>query len=152
MEPELSTVTNWQKKEVVSLLLVGRVCETQEKHNSGLSPSHPTWTTAGYSRRNDTLQCHPLAWTAFFYSQLSTGSTYMAQLSRLPLLWLCPPGMRLHGFMNPLYFQVVTACETAREESMLCGPHLLAEKPTQIITHGYLRHCKVKLRIPADNL
>lgn len=150
METELATVTNCQKKEVVALLLVGRVCKTEEQHNSGLSPSHPRWTTAGYSRRNGTLQCHPLTWPAFFYSQLSTGPTYMTQLSRLPLLWLCPPGLRLHGFMNPLYFQVVTACEMAREGSILCGPHLLAEKPTQIITHGYLRHCK--LRIPADKL
>lgn len=61
----------------------------------------------------------------FLYSQLVTGPTLVAQLSRLSPLWFCPSGLRLHIYKNPLYFQVVTACAMG---ILLHSPHLLAGK------------------------
>lgn len=150
VEPGLATVTA-QRKEVVPSLLEGFVRQRGGTTQDWLPhiPARPQQVFPGEMACFGAIL---LPEWLFLYSQLSAGPTHVAKLSGLSPLWLCPPGLRLCDFRNPLYFQVVTACEMAREGSILCSPHLLAEKPNQIVTHGYLRHCKIKLRIPADKL
>lgn len=152
VEPELATVTNCWKKRSSFITFRGK----------GLwGRGEAQLRTDSLTSQLDRSRLFQENWHVSVPSSYLNGFSCTHNSALAQHMWHSSPGCHNYGyvllawgggFKNSLYFQVVTACEMAREGSILCRPHLLAEKPNQIITHGCLRHYKVKLRVPAEKL